>query len=521
MSGQGIFAPNGDFISFESSKLSGLGSEFATASRAWGYDPASWFSLFPDPDPVLKKRGDDAEILKEIVGDDEISTGIEKRILRTQNKTSFNYSPGHAEGEEPDERSIAICKMFERDLGRLHLRNLFGEILETPFFGPTFSELMWEPHNGSYRLSAIVSKPRDWFGYDYNQRPVFLSVESPNGEPLPVEKFLITRHRPSYENPYGVRLLTRCLWPVAFKRGGIEFWSRFCEKFGQPWIIAKAGENANARSQIAAQLSTMVQDAVAVLPKGSEVELAEVSGKSGDLHKSYVTFWNKAISKVLTGQTLSTDQDGQGSRAASQTHSEQLDALAESDQAMLINSMNELAIIYTRINMGTGVFPPVFGFTEPEDYNEKADLDKKLYSVGVRFKAEHFVNKYGLSADEFDVVTDSSPSSSQLAPYKEQEPAAFAAPGAGSNFSTSDDYQQAIDRFAAEMSAQAVKINKGFVTQLEKTVQQAESVEDLHARLAELLGQELDQDEMEELLTNAMINVRLAGHAATHRENDD
>ncbi|GKT37619.1 Protein of unknown function DUF935 like protein, partial [Aduncisulcus paluster] len=112
-------------------------------------------------------------------------------------------------------------------------------------------------------------------------------------------------------------------------------------------MIAKAGKDAIERNVIAAQLGSMIQDAVAVLPPASDVELVQASGKAGDLHKGYVNHWNVTISKILTGQHLSTGQEGQGSRAASETHNLQLDALAESDQAMLVDSMNRLAQIYT------------------------------------------------------------------------------------------------------------------------------------------------------------------------------
>ncbi|GKT23708.1 DUF935 domain-containing protein, partial [Aduncisulcus paluster] len=112
------------------------------------FDPATIFGMLPDPDPVLRKRGEDAAILAELEGDDEGSTGIEKRTLRTQNKTNYTFNPGHAEGEEPTAQAVEVCKQLERDLSALKLRDEFGEILETVFYGPTFSELMWEPHNG-------------------------------------------------------------------------------------------------------------------------------------------------------------------------------------------------------------------------------------------------------------------------------------------------------------------------------------------------------------------------------------
>lgn len=515
MSANGIFAPNGDFISFESEKKSVMTREFATSYRAWGFDPATIFTLMPDPDPVLRKRGEDAEILKELEGDDEVSIGIEKRTLRTQNKTNYTFNPGHAEGEEPTEQAVNVCKMLEHDLSELAMWDKFGEILETVFYGPTFSEIMWEPCDGRFKIVDLVSKPRDWFGFNGERKPVFKAVDSADGEPLPANKFIITRHRASYDNPFGKRLLTKCLWPVAFKRGGIEFWTRFCEKFGSAFMIAKAGKDAAERNIIAAQLVSMIQDAVAVLPPNADADLIQASSKAGDLHKSYVTFWNKTISKVLTGQHLASDQDGQGSRSASETHSQQLDALAQADEAMLVNSLNQLAKIYTRVNVGAEVFPPVFEFTEPEDYKKKAELSKELKSSGVIFSKNYFVRRFGLSEDEFDVVTSSSPNPTSH--HLPEEPAEFSAPAG----SPSADYQDAIDRLSDKLSVQGAKLNENFVSQLEKIVIQAENFDDMQIMLAELLGQSHDQNELEELIADAMTNAALAGRAAVYGENDD
>ena len=136
----------------------------------------------------------------------------------------------------------------------------------------------------SLRLADIVAKPRNWFGFDDNNRPVFCGNTLAEDQILPTGKFVLVRHFPTFENPYGLRLLSRCLWPVAFKRGGIEFLTRFCEKFGMPWVLAKAPRNADRADRItmANDLAAMVQDAVAVLPTGADGEFASASGKAGD-----------------------------------------------------------------------------------------------------------------------------------------------------------------------------------------------------------------------------------------------
>lgn len=495
----GIYAPSGEFINF-AAKAHDLSLEFATLERM-GLE--NFLGLMPDPDPVLLKRGDGFEILEELLSDEDVSIAVEKRILRTLNKTKFSWAPGHAEGEEPTPEAILICKQLEADFKNISQRDLFADILETPLFGLTACELMWQPTSTGWKLFDAVSKPRDWFAFDHD-RQLCLKAATAYGDLVPKNKFLLTRHRPGFSNPYGRRLLSKCLWPVAFKKGGVKFWSRFVDKFGQPWVLAKGGKNSEERREMAGQLASMVQDAVAVLPPGTEAEITEASGKSGELHEKYTKFWCNVISKVITGQTLATDIDGQGSRAASETHANELDALAESDEAMLINAMNELAWTYTRLNADKKILAPVFSFVDPEDYQAKAELDSKLKNLGVKFNKIHFINNYNLSEEEFEVE-----SGDTLVPDL-GGPSDHAAPGS--------DWQDEIDGFKDELIKEGSKLSQKFTGRIKEAVEQAESIEDLQILLAELLGDQLGQTELEDLLSSAMLNAQFAGMAAMKEE---
>jgi phage gp29-like protein len=325
---------------------------------------------------------------------------------------------------------------------------------------------------------------------------------------LPPGKFVLVRHFPTFENPYGLRLLSRCLWPVAFKRGGIEFLTRFCEKFGMPWVLAKAPRNASRteRMSMASDLAAMVQDAVAVLPNGAEVELASASGKAGDLHEAYLRRWDKAISKVLMGQTLTAEMDGSGSRAASETHYSVGGDMAEADQFLVVSAMNDIALIYRAVNAQAGVIAPVFGYNEPEDYDAQADLDTKLHGMGVRFNKSHFSRRYGLAEDEFDL-------DGALA----ANPADHAAP---IEFADAGAMQDVVDQAVADILPEAVKANARLSTQIEKIVQSAESFEDMQIMLAELLGQDASADDLTELLARIMLNAGVFGTASAQEAAD-
>jgi phage gp29-like protein len=291
---------------------------------------------------------------------------------------------------------------------------------------------------------------------------------------------------------------------VAFKRGGIEFLTRFLEKFGMPWVLAKAPRNADRaeRQAMAGDLAAMVQDAVAVLPSGAEVELATASGKGGEQHETYIRRWDKAISKVLMGQTLTAEMDGSGSRAASETHYSVSEDMAEADQFLVASAMNEIALTYRDVNAGPGVLAPVFAYSEPEDYAAQADLDKKLHSVGVRFKKTHFTRRYGLAEDEFELEGETNADG----------------PADHADFAEGIAAQDVVDQAVAEVMPQAVKANAELVKQIENAVQQAETWEDMQLLLAELLGQDAEPDELEELLARIMLNAAAFGTHAVEAD---
>jgi phage gp29-like protein len=101
-------------------------------------------------------------------------------------------------------------------------------------------EILWASGDSSLRIADLIGKPVRWFGFDTDNHPRFRSAGNPwLGEELPFGKFVFARHFPTYDNPYGLRLLSRCFWPAAFKKGGIKFWVTLAEKYGMPFMLGK------------------------------------------------------------------------------------------------------------------------------------------------------------------------------------------------------------------------------------------------------------------------------------------
>lgn len=510
----GLYMPDGTFrpLSFTD-----LGTELATrqnAGLALG-DLEGWLNVLPDPDPVLRKRRDEASVLADLSADDQVTTAMLSRKNRVLNCPHFTFRAGAPEGETATPEAVALHRRFTQDLERANLRTIISSILDAPFYGFAPLELVWRRGDNWWHLVDVVARPSLWFGFDNLNNPVFIGAYGlACAEPrlLPAGKFVIVQHHASYDNPYGLRLLSRCLWPVAFKRGGLQFYARFVERHGMPWVVGEAPAQAERaeKREMARDLARMVQDAVAVIPHGASVKLESAGQTQGALHEAYLSRQDRAISKILMGQTLTVEMEGKNSQAAAETHKDVADDLADADKSMVADAWNEIGWLYAQVNAGPGVLAPLAAYEEPEDLNTRAALDEKLTKIGVVFTAEHFTENYGLKKTEFTVAS----------------PAPAPTPGPGANFAAppeakpteakpevlAEKAQRNLDAAIKKMLPDALKSSRAFVTEVENAVTSATSFDDLQDALVELLAPSMAPDALESFLARAM--TAAAGHGA-------
>ena len=120
---EGIYTPDGTLIPFSRADL---GTELATRQNAGVFfgELDGWLNALPDPDPVLRKRGDDAAILRELSADDQVTTAMLSRKNRVLNCPHFSFRAGAPEGETPMPEAEELHRRFMRDLERTNLRRL-------------------------------------------------------------------------------------------------------------------------------------------------------------------------------------------------------------------------------------------------------------------------------------------------------------------------------------------------------------------------------------------------------------
>jgi phage gp29-like protein len=401
------------------------GGHFATRQRA--NDFVRLMRSLPDPDPVLRKMGRGITALQELLTDSHLESVWSIRCSAASGAEWFCAAGGEGRREKE------AAEVFAEQLGNLDTPRIIEEMMDAVAYGYSPLEVIWVPDGGRWGIGDIVGKPPQWFEFDQENRLVFRTGVV-GTEELPANRFLVARHRPSYANPYGVKVFSKCYWPVTFKKNGFRWWTVFVEKYGGAFLYGKYPGNAGEqyKKELLTALEKMVSDAVAIIPEGAEITIESLANKGGvsSVHSGYIEAANKEISKAVLGQTLTTEVGSTGSYAAAKAHDLVRKDLAASDRVRISECFNRLAAVWSFYNYGAEVAPPKFEFVKDEDlYTERVERDVKLYTIGVRPKKSYITREYEIPEEDFDIVDNTGGAGGQ--DFRHAAPGHFTAGGCG------------------------------------------------------------------------------------------
>ena len=377
--------------------------DWAGRDRAWewmGYE-----QILPDPDQVMERKGYSTyewiKVLEHLLTDPHVWSCYQGRKSGT-----LSQKWEIAEGEGP--KSKEALELVEGWLKTQKVHQTIEQILDAPFFGMQPMEVIWKAEGGRWLPARVVDRPVEWFVFDLENRLRFLSKGNMiQGELPPEYKILLTQHSASYKNPYGQRVLSRCFWPMIWKRSGQKFWAIFAEKYGMPWLIGKVpkGTLETERVAILAKLVQMVQDAVAVINDDEAIEIKSDPFKASakDIFGGLANNADTQISKAILGQTLTTEPGESGSYSLGQVHADVRQDLVEQDMRLVAETFDLLFQWITELNFA-GAAAPTWGWHEEEDVQEdRAKRDETLNRQGVRFSKDYYKRTYNLEETDFEV----------------------------------------------------------------------------------------------------------------------
>jgi phage gp29-like protein len=276
--------------------------------------------------------------------------------------------------------------------------------------GISVAEIMWEAAeievDGTRRTWIVPADIRvrnaRRFAFDLDGKLRLLTREArTQGIAVPDRKFIMVRYwAEENEDAYGRGLGHDLFWPVFFKRNGVALWNALIEKHGQPFVYAEypQGTSDGDVDRLVTMIQGIARGAGVAVPSGTMIKMLEVS-KTGTaaLHDRLVQVMNAEISKIVLGETLTTEMGQNGARAASETHNDVRTELADADADMLSEELNESLLRWmVELNLPGAAQPMVWRKAPQEpDLLADATLDEKLFKVGYEPTEKLVLERYG------------------------------------------------------------------------------------------------------------------------------
>ncbi|MBP6706134.1 MAG: DUF935 family protein [Achromobacter sp.] len=492
MKAKGMWVSPTEFVQFGEPSKS-LSDQIATRGRSIDFYGLGMY--LPNPDPVLKALGKDIKVYRELRADAHVGGCIRRRKAAVK---ALEW------GLDRDKAKSRVAKSIEAIFADLDLSRIITEMLDAVLYGYQPMEVMWGKVGGYLVPVDVVGKPADWFLYSPENELRFRSRQAQlQGEELPPRKFLVPRQDPSYHNPYGFADLSMCFWPTTFKKGGLKFWVQFTEKYGAPWVIGKHPRSASdaETNQLLDRLEDMVQDAVAVIPDDSSVDIKEAAGKTGstEVYERLLHFCRSEVSIALLGQNQTTEANA--NRASAQAGLEVTRDIRDGDKAIVQEAFNTLIRWVCELNFNDGA-RPVFEMWEQQEVDKVlAERDEKLVRAGAKLTPAYFKRAYSLQDGDLDEAA---------------EPIAPAAEFAEGETGFPD--QQALDEIVASLSAETLDEEAGAILRPLLDDLLAARDEDAAIRLLGKAYPQLDSSLIEERLVQLMFAAELLGRVSAADE---
>ncbi|MBF0589395.1 MAG: DUF935 family protein [Magnetococcales bacterium] len=487
-----------------------MATRLSSRISSLGNDPTRWidFGLLPNPDRILRLSGQDQSAYERILGDSHV---LSKVIDRRAGLAGREWRVDPAGDDSAAKKAAELCQAAV-DLMENHLDHPLEEGLlflqDAVFRGYRGVEVVWSDTSQGWLPEYLVDIPNRRLHHDGHQWRILTKKQPGVGVPIPPHKALVVAHMATSDNPYGEAILSRCLWPVIFKQNGVEFWARLAEKFGLPWVIA-SGVDQDQQAKVADDLNRMLLDAVAAISGDMELTTLEMKGNPGNLHQSMIRFCNAEISKVIVGQTLSTELDQKGgSRSAAETHAGLRDELVNADGKLVARAMRRLFASILAINEIEAPVP-VWRWTEEDDPDP---VRAEIAQIGVNITGGQVPKRWvwdnlGIPADMADEEMVGSATGASMSFDGNPPQRAF-----------SPD-QEAVEQLTQRALVEAAPAWADLREQFLNALAQADSYEAFSANLPTIMDR-ADLDAMTDPLFRGALNTHLFGQDQAIRDAD-
>lgn len=196
-------------------------------------------------------------------------------------------------------------------------------------------------------------------------------------------------------------LLAKAAPWVIYKRNTTADWAQFSEVFGMPiqeYIYDTDDEDARERAlQDANSIGSL---ATFIHGKDTELQLREAGNKTGsaDVYERLVERCNSEISKLILGNTLTTESSDNGTQALGTVHKKVEESVAKADREYVLKVLNyDMTDIFAR--MGINTSGGKFCFPEKKDVDPNTEMSvlTQLHTIfSLPIDDDYLYEKFGI-----------------------------------------------------------------------------------------------------------------------------
>jgi phage gp29-like protein len=184
---------------------------------------------------------------------------------------------------------------------------------------------------------------------------------------------------------YGGPMRSILFW-ILFRACDRDWWIRFLERFGSPFLVGKyeSGDD-NTRNLLRQAFSSATKLFGIAVSRDVDIELQQANLTSGDAFKAFIETANAEISRLIVGQTLSSTATATGlGSGVSQLQSDVREDIRKLDALMLLETVKgQVVDQLLDINGFFGEVTLSWGSASITELRQSVGLLKDLYTAGL------------------------------------------------------------------------------------------------------------------------------------------
>lgn len=376
-----------------------------TPPRRWNVGIHDWKQAITSAENVdYPMRTRLLDIYSDMMLDAHLAAVIEKR---KSNVTSAPITFIRADGTTDERISEAIAApWFDR---------FIKDALDSKFWG--FSLFQFDTDRDGWPTCQMVRRKH----VDPLRRLILTEQYDQTGRPFDDFYNLLL-----VGDPYDLGLLAKAARYVIYKNNDLGDWTEFAEIFCMP--IREYTYDAtddDSRQRLLQDAHDQGAAQVYIHPDGTSLNLVESGGKTGslDVYKGLADFCNAEISKLVLGNTLTTEASDTGTQALGTVQKKGEDIILREDRKFILNILNyQLSDIMPALGLDTRGGRFQYEETEDDDIEKQLRIVQGLYAMGLDIDHDYLYEKFGVKkAEEASVRPRKNDEEGENAAEKEED----------------------------------------------------------------------------------------------------